>query len=262
MESLYIIKIGGNVIDDPQLLNKFLVDFSILRGNKILVHGGGKLATEMANTLGIKQTMIDGRRITDKETLDIAVMVYAGLINKTIVAKLQALQCQAVGFCGADGNLITSEKRRPAEVDFGFVGDIPPNGVDVKQFKRLLHQGIVPVLSPITHDGSGNLLNTNADSMATAIALSLKYFFNVSLVYCFERKGVLQDTNNDNSFIPQLNKHTYSELKAAGIISKGMIPKLDNAFKAWEDGVKRLVICHASDILGLETQIRGTQLSA
>ncbi|MES1181726.1 MAG: acetylglutamate kinase, partial [Flavobacterium sp.] len=169
MEKLYVIKIGGNVIDDPQLLSKFLEDFSALRGDKILVHGGGKLATDLANSLGIKQTLIEGRRITDAETLNIAVMVYAGLINKMLVAKLQALQCNAMGFCGADGNLITSKKRIHPEIDFGFVGDIAERGIDAKQFEHLLSGGIVPVISPITHDASGNLLNTNADSMATAI---------------------------------------------------------------------------------------------
>ena len=245
----------------PKLLNQFLENFSTLKGYKILVHGGGKLATNLANSLGIKQTMVDGKRVTDAETLDIAVMVYAGLINKTITAKLQVLQCNAMGFCGADGNLIKSKKREQTEIDFGFVGDILPNGVNTKQIEGLLQNGILPVLCPITHDGSGNLLNTNADSLATAVALAMNSFFNVSLAYCFEKKGVLQDTNDDESFIPLLNKQAYLNLKEAGIISKGMIPKLDNAFRAVERGIRELAICHALNITGLETQITGTQLA-
>jgi len=261
MEKLYIIKIGGNVIDDPKLLNQFLEDFSALNGCKILVHGGGKLATNLASSLGIKQIMIDGKRVTDAETLDIVIMVYAGLINKKITANLQRLQCNAMGFCGADGNLIRSAKREQSQIDFGFVGDILSDGVDTKQFESLLHKGIVPVICPITHDGMGNLLNTNADSLATAVALAMKPFFNVSLAYCFEKKGVLRDTNDDDSFIPVLSKQTYLKLKDAGAISKGMIPKLDNAFKAMEGGIKELTICHAANIIGLKTQITGTQLS-
>jgi len=260
MEKLYIIKIGGNVIDDPALLKKFLQDFSALPGHKILVHGGGKLATELANSLNIKQTLVDGRRITDADTLNVTVMVYAGLINKKIVARLQALQCNGIGLCGADGNLILSRKRVHPLIDFGFVGDIEENGVDTKQFVVLLKRGIVPVISPITHDGRGNLLNTNADSMAAAIALALNPIFNVSLVYCFEKRGVLADPENDDTFIPELDKHTYLELKAAGIISKGMIPKLDNAFRAFEEGLTQLLICHASALASLETQVAGTQL--
>lgn len=260
MKKLHIIKIGGDVIDDPQLLSTFLKDFSALQGYRILVHGGGKLATNLADSLGIKQTLIDGRRITDAQTLNIAVMVYAGLINKTIVAKLQAVKCNALGFCGADGNLIKSKKRGKTGTDFGCVGDVLPGGVDVTYFEHLLLSGVVPVISPITHDGEGNLLNTNADSIATVIALAMNCLFDVRLTYCFKKKGVLRNTWDEESFIPLLNKQTYSELKAAGVISKGMIPKLDNAFQAAEEGIKKLVICHAADLTSIETQIRGTQL--
>lgn len=260
MKKLHVIKIGGNVIDDPKQLGAFLKDFSAIKELKILVHGGGKLATEMATNLGIKQTMIDGRRVTDAETLKVAVMVYAGLINKTIVAKLQAEQCNAMGFCGADGNLIRSKKREHPEIDFGFVGDIIPDGIDAKQFEKLLNAGIVLVMAPITHDGMGNLLNTNADTMATKIASALTVAFDATLTFCFEKNGVLKDIENDESFISSLNKENYLKLKSEGIISKGMIPKLDNAFDAIENGVKHVAICHAQNISSVTTQIKGTQL--
>jgi acetylglutamate kinase len=261
VKKLHVIKIGGNIIDDPQKLETFLSDFSAMDEVKILVHGGGKLATSLADTLGIKQTMIDGRRVTDAETLNVTVMVYAGLINKTLVAKLQLLHCNAMGFCGADGNLIRAKKREHTEIDFGFVGDLVPGGVDVKQFELLLDAGIIPVISPITHDGAGNLLNTNADTLATNIALALSSSFDVMLTYCFEKNGVLADPGNDDSFISSLNKQRYLELKASGIISKGMLPKLDNAFMAFENGVKQVSIRHAQHISGTYKHIAGTQLT-
>jgi acetylglutamate kinase len=253
METLHIIKIGGNILDDSKQLSVFLKDFTAINEPKILIHGGGKLATELAKTLGITQTMIDGRRITDAETLNVTVMVYAGLINKTIVAKLQAENCNAMGFCGADGDLIRSKKREYVEIDFGFVGDILDNGVDTKQFKHLLEMKYVPVISPITHDGFGNLLNTNADTMASKIAIALANSFDVILTYCFEKNGVLMA-------IPILNKEHYLALKTAGVISKGMIPKLDNAFDALMLGVKQVSICHAQYISTIASHIKGTQL--
>ena len=260
METLHVIKIGGNIIDDSKQLSVFLKDFSAITEPKILIHGGGKLATELAKTLGITQTMIDGRRITDAETLNVTVMVFAGLINKTIVAKLHAENCNAIGFCGADGNLIKSKKREHAEIDFGFVGDVLVNGVDAKQIEQLLKMNYVPIISPITHDGFGNLLNTNADTMASKIASALIGQYNVVLTYCFEKNGVLKDVENDESYIPVLDKQNYLKLKTDGVISKGMIPKLDNAFDALALGVTRVSVCHAKHISTVTSQLKGTQL--
>jgi acetylglutamate kinase len=260
MKKLHILKIGGNIIDDPTQLNTFIQHFSEINELKILIHGGGKLATELAHKLGIKQTLIEGRRITDSETLSITVMVYAGLINKTLVAKLQAHNNNAIGFCGADGNLIKSKKRENSEIDYGYVGDIVEQGIDVKQFEQLLETSKTPVISPITHDGKGNLLNTNADTMVSKIAIGLSSFYDVHLTYCFEKNGVLLDLENDESFIPILNKADYLNLKKEHTISKGMIPKLDNAFSAIENGVKRVTICHAKNISKQMENVRGTQL--
>ena len=262
MKKLHVIKIGGNILDDPEKLEKFLADFSDLDEIKILVHGGGKLATALAEKLGIQQTLVDGRRVTDAKTLDITLMVYAGLINKSLVAKLQARQCNAMGFCGADGNLIQSTKRTHTTLDFGYVGDIPNQGVQVKLFRQLLEIGIIPVISPITHDGRGQLLNTNADTMAAEIAIALAPSFDVTLSFCFEKQGVLTDIENENSFTPVLDKNLYQQLRAMGVISKGMIPKLDNAFGAFEKGVKYVNICHAENIAGTSSQLKGTQLAA
>lgn len=260
MKKLYVIKIGGNVIDNPDMLKDFIEDFSKIEGSKLLIHGGGKLATELADNLGIKQTMIDGRRVTDAETLNVAVMVYAGLINKNIVAKLQAQQINAFGFCGADGNLVKSKKRVNTEIDFGYVGDIIDKGVNINQFENLIDSGIVPVISPITHDGLGNLLNTNADTLAAKIASALSGVFDVELIYCFEKNGVLLNLDNEDSFIRLCNKERYKELKSSGIISKGMLPKLDNAFEAMDNGVSSVTICHAKNISGISENIIGTQL--
>lgn len=260
MKKLHIVKIGGRVIDDHKHLGQFLKDFAALRGSKILVHGGGKVATDLANTLGIKQTIIDGRRVTDAASLNVTVMVYAGLINKTIVAKLQAEHCNAIGLSGADGNIIRSKKRKNSEIDFGFAGDVPADGIDVKQFENMLNEGITPVISPITHDGNGNLLNTNADTIATVIALALRKTYDVALTFCFEKKGVLMDTSNEESYSPVLNIQDYLKLKTDGIISKGMIPKLDNAFGAVEAGLKQVVICHAKNIQSVGKSTVGTKL--
>ena len=260
MKTLHVIKIGGNIIDDSKQLSVFLKDFVAITEPKILIHGGGKLATELAKKMGIAQTMIDGRRITDAETLNVTVMVYAGLINKTIVAKLQAENCNAIGFCGADGNLIKSKKREHTEIDFGFVGDVLENGVDAKQFEQLLNMNSVPIISSITHDGFGNLLNTNADTMASKIASALTGSYNVVLTYCFEKNGVLMDVENDESYIPVLKKENYLNLKVEGIISKGMIPKLDNAFNALESGIKQVSVCHAKHISTVKSHFIGTKL--
>ncbi len=262
MEKLYVIKIGGNIIDDKKQFQKFLSDFSAIKAPKIIIHGGGKLATGLCNELNIKQQIIEGRRVTDAETLNVTVMVYAGLINKNIVASLQSLQCNAMGFCGADGNLIKSKKRESAGIDYGYVGDIAEDGVDVKQFVNLISNGIIPVISPITHDGKGNLLNTNADTMAAKIAIALSASFEVVLACCFEKTGVLANVEDEESYFPSLNKAHYFKLRSEGIISKGMIPKLDNAFDALEKGVTHVAVCHAKHISGITTQLKGTQITA
>lgn len=248
MKALHIFKIGGNIINDTNQVLAFLKKFNEIKGHKLLVHGGGVLATQLAEKMGIKQTIIEGRRITDKETLDTIVMVYAGLINKNIVAKLQMLNCNAMGLCGADSNIIKSIKRPIANIDFGYVGDILPKGVDALQIKNILDNNIIPIISPVTHDGKGNLLNTNADTIASAVASAMSLYFQTTLTYCFEKKGVLSDPQTDESYLPELNKETYLKLKNEGIISKGMIPKLDNAFRALENGIEQIQICHANNI--------------
>jgi len=253
MKKLKILKIGGNAIDNPILLNKFLKDFTDIKDPKILIHGGGKLATDLANKLNIPQTLIEGRRITDSKTLDVAVMVYSGLINKNIVAKLQAFDCNAMGFCGADGNLVKSKKRIHETIDFGQVGDIKE--VKEIQFKKIIEQGFVPVLSAITHDGNGNLLNTNADTMASKIAIAMSSIYEVELIYCFEKNGVLLDVNDDNSIINSIHKKDYEQMKEEKIIFEGMIPKLDNAFDALENGVKNVKICNAQNLNDYGTKL-------
>lgn len=245
METLHIFKIGGNVIDDQLLLEQFLADFGSVLGPKILIHGGGKKATTLAETLGIPQTMVDGRRITDAATLDVAVMVYAGLINKKIVARLQAIGCCAGGFSGADLNLVKANRRNHPEIDYGYVGDIPENGVNRRALAQLLEANRIPVFCAITHDGEGNLLNTNADTMAAQIAVAMARDYDVKLIYCFEKNGVLTDISREDSVLAVIDPERYEQLKADLTIAAGMIPKLDNAFNALENGVKQVRICHA-----------------
>ena len=246
MEKLSVIKIGGNVIDNLQELEKFLHDFSLIPGKKIVVHGGGKIATELGKKLGIETKMVDGRRITDEETLKLVTMVYAGLINKNIVAKLQSLQCNAIGLTGADANIIPAKKREVKDIDYGFVGD-PENSKFNPEYsgqnsKFLLDAGLVPVIAPITHDGKGNLLNTNADTIASVIAVGLSSFYNVELIYCFEKNGVLGNPQQEDSVIHFINSKKYEGLKNNGTVSGGMLPKLDNAFSALKQGVKKVFI--------------------
>lgn len=244
-----IIKIGGNIIDNPAKLDSFLKDFSALNGQKILIHGGGKIATELGEKMGVKAQMIDGKRVTDAQTLKIVTMVYGGLINKNIVAKLQALDCNAIGLTGADGNLIPATKRKDEKVDWGFVGDPDISKFKIQNLQSLLNAGFQPVFCALTHDGNGNLLNTNADTIASTIASALaKAGENVSLVYCFEKKGVLTDVNDDNSVIKKITPQYYQELKAKEIVNKGMIPKLDNAFASIAEGVSEVKICMAEDL--------------
>jgi acetylglutamate kinase len=237
---LTVVKIGGNIIDDALALDAFLADFAALEGYKVLVHGGGKLATETAALLGLTAVFHEGRRITDAPMLEVAVMTYAGWINKNMTSKLQALQSNAFGLCGADGNLIISEKRKNAAVDFGFVGDV--TGVNVTLLEALLLQGIVPVFSAITHDGNGQLLNTNADTVASALASSLSLAFDVKLLYCFEKKGVLANVEDDDSVIPEITFDTYRKLRHRGTIHSGMLPKLENCFAAISQGVSLIRI--------------------
>ncbi len=260
MEHLRIIKIGGNVIDHPELLDKFLRDFSKLKGAKILVHGGGKLANKLATDLGYEAKLVDGRRITDEKTLEIVTMVYAGLVNKNIVAKLQAQNCNALGLSGADGNAIKAEQRPVKEIDYGFVGDIPDNAVNVNLLGKLLSEEFVPVFSAITHDGTGQLLNTNADTIASVLAVALSKIYRCSLIYCFEKKGVLEDVNNENSVIKEIKSSDFVTLQQRGIISDGMIPKIYNSFEAINKGVEEVLIGASDDLTLLETDTFGTRL--
>ena len=248
MKALYIIKIGGNVIDNSENLYRFLKDFGALPGYKILVHGGGKVATQLSETLGIEAKLVDGRRITDIETLRVVTMVYGGLINKNIVAQLQRFGSNAVGLTGADGNLIRAKKRPVKAIDYGFVGDLDEDSVNAQGISSLLEAGFAPVFSALTHDGDGQLLTTNADTIASALAVGLSGLYETTLIYCFEKKGVLQDIDDEDSLIREINPERYEELKIKQIIHSGMLPKLDNAFKAISCGVKAVIIGHADEV--------------
>jgi len=246
MQQLTIVKVGGKIVENPDLLAAFLKDFILISGYKILVHGGGRSATALAEKLGIETIMAEGRRITDAEMLKVVTMVYAGLVNKNIVAQLQSNRIDAVGLTGADMNLILSEKRPVKDIDYGYVGDIKK--VNALAIIELLKQNYLPVISPLTHDGKGSLLNTNADTIAGEIAKSLAFDYNVRLIYCFEKRGVLLNEDDENSLIPALDFEQYQQYKNEGIIHGGMIPKLDNSFKAIASGVKEVVITQASDL--------------
>lgn len=258
MEKLYVIKIGGNIIDDEQKLESFLKNFASLKGHKILVHGGGKLATKLAAQLGVEQQMIDGRRITDAETLKIVTMVYAGYINKNIVAQLQANHCNAIGLSGADGNIMLAHKRQHPSIDYGFVGDV--DAVNVSLVHALLQQQVAIVAAPITHDQKGQLLNTNADTIAQEMARSMSSLYQVELIYSFEKSGVLLDANDDATVISKINPGYYSELKAKELIFAGMIPKLDNAFAALQNGVHKVIIGKAEQLTQLVAGEAGTAI--
>lgn len=237
-----VIKIGGNIIDNPAELEQFLTDFSKIEGHKVLVHGGGKSATKMAQNIGLEPQMIEGRRITDAPMLDVVVMIYAGQINKNIVAQLQAKNNNAIGFSGADGNLIQSVKRNHPTIDYGFVGDVKQ--VNTNLLKTLLDNDIVPVFCAITHDKNGQLLNTNADTIASELAIALSKIEDVTLTYCFEKQGVLQDSEDDLSVITAINEELYLKLKEDKVIHSGMIPKLDNCFNSLSRGVQKIKIGH------------------
>ena len=245
---LRVVKIGGNVLDDEQALESFLSDFAQLEGPKILVHGGGKLATQMAEQLGIPQTMIEGRRITDEATLRVAVMVYGGWINKRVTAGLQAAGCNALGLTGADGNVLRAVKRPVGAVDYGWVGDVDPSGVNAVWLSNLLKDGVTPVFAALTHDGQGHLLNTNADTIASTLAVAMSQRMPTELLLCFEKKGVLRDVNDPDSLIPRIAKAEWQTLKESGAIHSGMLPKLENAFRAIEQGVQAVRILWSKEV--------------
>jgi len=245
-EKLTLVKVGGKIVEEPATLQKLLNDFSKIEGYKVLVHGGGRSATKLAAELGIESKMVNGRRITDADTLRVVTMVYGGLVNKNIVAGLQAVGINALGLTGADMNLIRSEKRPVAEVDYGYVGDVKEVNADL--LASLIGQGVVPVLAPLTHDKAGNMLNTNADTIAGEAAKALAKHFDVTLMYCFEKRGVLRDEHDDESVIPEIDRGLFKQYVEEGIIQGGMIPKLENSFQAIDAGVKEVVITRASEI--------------
>lgn len=259
--SLVVVKIGGNVIDDQTALSLVLSHFSKIVGAKILIHGGGKIATQVAADLGKPQQMIEGRRVTDAETLKIITMVYGGLVNKTIVSQLQALGVSALGVTGADADVIRSKKRglSPNGIDYGFVGDVIH--VRAAVLAHWLKEGTTPVIAPLTHDGHGQILNTNADSMANAVAVAMAATHSVRLIYSFEKSGVLTDVNDDQSFIPRITPAVYTGMKKDGKVFDGMIPKLDNAFEAIRSGVSQVILGKAVDLPSLLTGTAGTRLS-
>lgn len=256
-DKLTIIKVGGKIVEEEASLNSLLRDFAAIDGFKLLVHGGGRSATKVASSLGIETKMIDGRRITDDAMLDVVTMVYGGLVNKKVVARLQALGVDAIGMTGADMDIIRSHRRPVKSVDYGWVGDV--DRVNGEALSALLRSGVVPVIAPLTHDGDGHLLNTNADTMAGETAKGLAPYFDVNLVYCFEKPGVLRDENDDSSVIPEINRELFLSLKEEGIVSGGMIPKLENALSAVDAGVCRVIITMASSLcdLALGTHVVG-----
>lgn len=248
-ERLTIIKVGGAVVEDEAQLTQLLKDFSAIEGRKVLVHGGGRKATKVAESLGIESKMVNGRRITDAEMLSVVTMVYGGLVNKNLVARLQANGVNALGLTGADIDVIRSHKRPLKDgVDFGFVGDV--DKADGKMLSRLIENGITPVMAPLTHDGEGHLLNTNADTIASETAIALAPYYDVTLIFCFEKKGVLRNPDDDDSVIPIITRANFITLKADGAISGGMLPKIENALSAIDSGVGKVIITLATAIDG------------
>jgi acetylglutamate kinase len=248
MNKLYIIKIGGNVLDDEKSLDQFLKDFSAIQAPKILIHGGGKVATKLGEKLNIESKYVNGRRITDAPTLDLVTMVYGGLINKQIVAQHQRHGCNAMGLTGADGNMIKASRRPVKDVDFGFVGDITPNSVNSTLLYFLLKQNVIPVFAPLTY-ADGSMLNTNADTIASVLAISLSKHFDVRLIFCFEFKGVLRNVTQKDSVIRLLDEALYQDLLAQGSFADGILPKLENAFSAIRSGVQEVLIGQAGDLI-------------
>lgn len=245
-EHLTIIKVGGKIVENPESLNSLLKDFAAVEGKKLLVHGGGRSATQMAARLGVETKMVDGRRITDEAMLEVVTMVYGGLVNKRIVAGLQALGVDAVGLTGADMNIVLSDKRKVSAVDYGWVGDV--KRVNAEAVATLIESGCCPVVAPLTHDGCGHMLNTNADTMAGEMAKAMAAHYDVTLMFCFEKPGVLADENDDSSLIPTITPAVLDDLKRRGVVSGGMIPKLDNAIACVSAGVESVVITQADRI--------------
>lgn len=249
MEQLTIVKVGGKICEEPATLAALLRDFASIEGKKLLVHGGGRLATHMAERMGIVTKMVDGRRITDDDMLEVVTMVYGGLVNKNIVAGLQARGVNALGMTGADMNILLSDKRPVKTIDYGWVGDVKQ--ACPSALKGLIDTGVVPVIAPLTHDGKGHILNTNADTMAGETAKALAPLYDVRLVFCFEKEGVLRDENDDSSVIPTIDPALYASLRSEGIVSGGMLPKLDNAFATLDAGVKEVLITKAGNLCDL-----------
>ena len=249
MKNVTVIKIGGNIVDKPDKLQYFLNNLNRVEGPKVLIHGGGAIATQLSSQLGLEVKMHNGRRITDYETLKLVTMVYAGLINKQIVASLQKIGCNALGLSGADGDAVPATKRPANPIDWGYVGDVNPANINTSLLTSLLGKGITPVFCAITHDGNGSLLNTNADTMASSLAVALSKEYNTRLIYCFEKDGVLYDKDDDSSVIPEIDREKFAQLKGEGRVADGMIPKLTNSFKAIDNGVERVVIKHARNLL-------------
>lgn len=260
MTMIRLVKIGGNVVDDPDVLQKFVKDFAAMPGMKILVHGGGVMASRLQESMGMTPVMIEGRRVTDEETLKIVTMVYAGWCSRKITAMLQAEGCNAIGLSGADCNVVRASRRPPVqvaglgkEVDYGYVGDVNENSVNAQFIYRLLENGVVPVFNAINHDGEGNLLNTNADTIASSIAVALARYGSpahlTELIYCFDKEGVLMNREDRSSIIGRMDRKRFETLRSEGIIADGMIPKLQNSFKAIDSGVSKVTIKHARNLL-------------
>ena len=259
MEKLFVIKIGGNILDNAVAQQLFLQQFANITAKKILVHGGGKIATTIGKQLGIEPNYVNGRRITDEATIDLVTMVYGGLINKKLVAALQSMKCNAIGLTGADGNIIPATKRPVAEIDYGFVGDIKNEAVAANNIQVLLDNNMVPVVAPLTHDGQGQMLNTNADTIASALAVALSRQYDVRLIYCFEKKGVLENMEDETSVIGLINKEKYQQLLEDKKLADGILPKIDNAFAAINCGVQEVLIGHADDLLqNITAETKGT----
>jgi acetylglutamate kinase len=259
MDKLFVIKIGGNVIDNDESLKKFLSSFALADGKKMLIHGGGKIATKIGDQLGIESKYINGRRITDESTIDVVTMVYGGLVNKKIVAQLQAFNCNAIGLTGADANIIPALKRPVKEIDYGFAGDVKTDSINSTILDVLLQQNITPVIAPLTHDGKGQILNTNADTIASSLAIALSKYYDVRLIYCFEKQGILTDVNDENSVVNLITKEKYQELLEEKKLFDGILPKIDNAFSAIDNGVCEVLIGHANDLLqNLTADTKGT----
>jgi acetylglutamate kinase len=248
-QKLFIVKIGGNVIDSQESLQSFLKDFASISQRKILIHGGGKVATRIGEQLGIESKYTNGRRITDDATIDLVTMVYGGLVNKKIVAQLQALSTNAIGLTGADANCIPATKRPVKEIDYGWAGDVEAANVEINTLIRLLENGLVPVFAPLTHDGHGHILNTNADTIASSLAVGLSGFYDIRLIYCFEKKGILEDVDDEGSVIRLINKQTYRDLLSRQKLFAGILPKIDNAFAAIDAGVKEVLVGDAKDLV-------------